>query len=264
MTSRTRFLHALLIAVALTLLIGAVALHGIRSLQVKLERVVNVNMQRLVLASQVRDELLTVNADIYRLLNWIGKLDGLGIAQEKAAINRRLDGAARHFRRLGQQAADKEQEALLAVEAGLHSYQKSIDTTIDQSRADVMAGAGMALAARTIFVGVSRQLNQMVASCHREAALTLAQAHADAERATFLVLMLTGLAMAGSLVLAWRMGRIAAAPDSAALPGDGNPAVAGVSDGRRRGSSIMNFLFPPAALRHGPDQRRRLCRWRSK
>ena len=60
MNFRAKILLSPLIAVTLMLLLGVVAFVGIRSVQSNLDQLANVNMQRLIQATEARDELLLV------------------------------------------------------------------------------------------------------------------------------------------------------------------------------------------------------------
>ncbi|TXT34053.1 MAG: methyl-accepting chemotaxis protein, partial [Comamonadaceae bacterium] len=204
MNFRAKILLSPLIAVTLMLLLGAVAFVGIRSVQSNLDQLANVNMQRLVQATEARDELLLVNADVFKLFTWMANFDEARIAKETTAINTRIDGAVKKFQEMGKGIVNEEEKNNLhIVEAGLRKYQKSIGAAIDMATGDVTSGAGMAQAATKIFDGISKQVDQLVEAQKNEASATLERTRADSARTIAMALVLVAAATVGSLGIAW-------------------------------------------------------------
>ncbi|MDR7308648.1 methyl-accepting chemotaxis protein [Rhodoferax saidenbachensis] len=207
MNFRAKIFLSPLITVALMLLLGLLAFVGIRSVQGNLDHLANVNMHRLIQVNEARTELLTVNADVFKLFTWMSNFDEARITKEATAINARIDSAVHKFEVLDKDAGEEEKKDLQSIAIALHKYQKSIGVAIDMATGDVASGAAMVQSATRIFDGISRQADQMVEIQKADAATTLEQARSKANRTKLLALILVATATVVSLSISWWITR---------------------------------------------------------
>lgn len=223
MNFRTKTLLAPLLAVAMMMILGVGSFLGIGSIQNNLDRLGNVNMQRLLMATEARDELRSVNGDMYRIfVSMTVKLDEAQVKKDMAVVNEHIDTASKLFDALAKDANQQEQKSLAIINAALVQYRKSVTSAVTVAAVDVTMGVATAQGAGKNFAVISTQVNGLVEESKKDVQATLEKAHAESDRTNQLSIVLVGLATLISLLLAWRlsagiMRQLGGEPDATAI-----------------------------------------------
>ena len=223
MNFRTKTLLAPLLAVAMMMILGVVSFLGIGSIQSNLDRLGNVNMQRLLMATTARDELQGVNGDMFRIfVSMTVKMDEARIKKDMAEVDAHISTASTLFEALAKDANEQEKKSLTTINEALGQYRKSVAAAIEMAMVDVSMGFATAQGAGKNFADISTQVNVLAEEGKKDVQATLEKARAESNQTNQLSVILVGLATLISLVLAWRlssgiMRQMGGEPDATAI-----------------------------------------------
>lgn len=204
MNIRTKILLPTLIAVAMMLVLGAVSVFGVQSVQKSMDNLANKGMQHTTLLNESRGELLAANIGAYRLFSTIGNFDAARIKKETETILARVDNAIQVLKAMHERndIEEDEKKQLEAVDEPIAKYRKNIAQAIDMAEGDLATGTGMMQAADKRFIEIDSKLKQMLKEQETEATNLVAAASSRASSvevitiSVFLVALLVATAVA--------------------------------------------------------------------
>lgn len=211
MNIKTKILMPPLFAVVMMLLLGAVSLIGMRSLQSALKSFAEENVQYVAAVNESRADLLQANIGAYRLFSLIANYDEARIKKETAAIMANADAAIHILKKLRERSdiIESEKKFLADLDEPLAKYRKNVAQAIDMAGADLATGTGMMQAADKRFIEIAGKLDTFADQQKKEAESTIAAAMTATNRAIaidvglFIVAVVAALAI--SLILAGKI-----------------------------------------------------------
>jgi methyl-accepting chemotaxis protein len=214
-----KILVAPAVAIAFLLALGLVSYGMLSRQNAALEELARGRMAAFQVAADAAQEISEVHSNIYRLFTWIANLKEEQIKKVNVEARQKLDAVTKSLGELAARGQLTAGEARLVAEVlpKIAKYRKLMDDAIDLSTVDVGTGAMAMQAADIQFLGIVKEMDQLVLL-----EKTLAQESFDGASAAFraalgwLAAIVAG-AVAAAVVIALFMSRAIVRPLQVAI-----------------------------------------------
>jgi methyl-accepting chemotaxis protein len=226
-----RLRHKLLLApgamVLFMIVLGATALHGLRTERLALDEI---HLHRFAEFDETNSNALKLadaNASAYRLLTWIGNYDAAKIKSATDVITGEIDVIGRDLdKTLAAASTDGDREALTAARADLTKYRKVVVEAIDMATVDVNVGLSSMQTAEENFRSLHSRFATLIRIGREASQASYADAVASYERS----LALTGVTLVLAVIAGIAISTLVARKILAAL-GDASRGASRIAAG---------------------------------
>jgi methyl-accepting chemotaxis protein len=142
-----KMLAAPLVAAALMLVVAGVAEWGMQRQRATLKELKSTYLEQRRLTNNVRFEVASASAQVFRLFSLMRAIDGKRVEAERAAVKRRLADAAALLHKIDLPDTTDEEALIKAANAAIAAYAKKADDAIDMASVDVNTGLAAMMSA---------------------------------------------------------------------------------------------------------------------
>ena len=201
------------------LLTLAVVSYGVLGMQSRtLEQLYKERFSAYKSAAQAAQAISEVHSNVYRLFTWVQNLKPEQVERTTAEQKKKIDGIAATLETLGRLPLEDEDRKLLQDLSGrLAKYRDSMLKAIDLSTVDVSIGAMQMQNADTAFQDMVHVFAQLVARQEEHAQSAYERADAAFNKAVAALVLLGGLALVISALVAVAMSRSIVRPLKTAI-----------------------------------------------
>ena len=160
-------------------------------------------------AGRISGALDRVNANLYRLVTWIGNYNEAQIAQKAAGFANDVDqitGTVRQLQSLPD-VSEEEAQQLRAVLDQVVTYKKHMGTAVDLASSDLSMGLSALQTADKTFQDLRQQLDGLIEVERRQAEIHYAQATASYRSVVVLAVLVMALALLAVVLVTARVTR---------------------------------------------------------
>ena len=202
-----RILAAPVIAAALLIVSGVVSTYSIATLRGHFETLQGRQLKTADSLGRVQTRMSMMNTSLYRTVVVIESLDDKGVEAAKQKIQGESAAILDELKALYPLVSAESRDKLTSVVDAIPSYQKSALEAVDSAIKNPGTALSMLAAAELTFTKSAAVLASVVKTADEEVGAMANEVKSTAARALLITVILTGVAVLASMVVAWWSAR---------------------------------------------------------
>jgi methyl-accepting chemotaxis protein len=194
-------------AIALMLVIAGTGLWAMQQQRIALQELSDTYLAQQRLTNNVRYELASASAQVYRMLALTGRVDGQRLEAERATIKQRLNGAIDMLAKVDLPDTRDDEPLVKAATGALAAYARKADDAIEMASVDANTGLAAMMSAEEQLKRAIEATEAVTKFVNDRAAQMMARTQQLASRSAWVIGVVLLLAVAGALALAVALAR---------------------------------------------------------